>query len=72
MKRILIVVTALLAYVHASAEIELPALLSDGMVLQRNSEVTLWGKANPRSRVTVRTSWTLRDLFEDGLIYSVD
>lgn len=57
MKRILIVAIALLACTVASARIELPSLLGDGMVLQRNSEVSLWGKAAPQSRVTIRTSW---------------
>ncbi len=39
------------------AKIELPAILSHQMVLQQQSLVKLWGKADPDSRVTVKTSW---------------
>ena len=41
----------------ASAEIKLPAILGNDMVLQRNIEVNLWGTATPDKNVTVRTSW---------------
>ena len=40
------------------AEIKLPALLSSNMVLQRNSEVKLWGWADPNEKFKVITSWT--------------
>jgi sialate O-acetylesterase len=43
--------------VAASAEVKLPAVLGNDMVLQRNSEVNLWGSATPDRTVTVRTSW---------------
>jgi sialate O-acetylesterase len=38
----------------ASAEIKLPAVLSDHMVLQRESEVALWGWAAPGAKVEIR------------------
>lgn len=41
----------------ASAKITLPALVGDNMVLQQQTEVNLWGKADPSSKVTVKTSW---------------
>ena len=34
--------------------IELPVLFSDHMVLQRNTLTTIWGKATPKQRVTVK------------------
>jgi len=37
----------------ASAEIKLPAVLSDHMVLQRESDVSLWGWAAPNAKVEV-------------------
>ena len=43
--------------VSAFAEVKLPAVLGNDMVLQRNSEVNLWGSAKPNKNVTVRTSW---------------
>ena len=40
-----------------SAKIQLPAALSNHMVLQQQSQVKLWGKATPGSQVSVRPSW---------------
>jgi sialate O-acetylesterase len=39
---------------------ELPSVISDGMVLQRNTEVVLWGKASPSRKVLVTTSWGVK------------
>jgi sialate O-acetylesterase len=39
---------------HASAALKLPAIVSDGMVLQRHKPVTLWGWADPGAQVTVQ------------------
>jgi len=41
----------------SAAEITLPRLLSDNMVLQQQSNVRLWGNAHPGSTVTVDVSW---------------
>ena len=38
----------------AAAEIKLPALLSDHMVLQRESKVALWGWTTPGAQVEIR------------------
>ncbi len=46
------------ASVAAEAKIELPHILCDHMVLQRDSEANLWGKAVPSSKVTVKASWS--------------
>ncbi|WP_162053404.1 sialate O-acetylesterase [Pontibacter pamirensis] len=40
-----------------AANIKLPALLSDNMVLQQNTGVTLWGWADPGEAVEVTGSW---------------
>jgi sialate O-acetylesterase len=37
----------------ATAEVKLPAVISDNMVLQRDMQVPIWGKANPQEKVTV-------------------
>lgn len=47
----------LFAFLSLDAEIVLPAIIDDNMVLQRNDEVCLWGKARPSHTVIVRTSW---------------
>ena len=64
MKKIVLFLSALLAFcATAVAEVTLPSLMGDGMVLQRNSQVNLWGSATG-STVKVETSW-------DGRKYSV-
>jgi sialate O-acetylesterase len=43
------------------ANITLPNLFSDNIVLQRNSEVTIWGWASPKEEVTIKPSWDNRE-----------
>ena len=40
-----------------SAKVILPSLLADNMVLQQNSTVALWGKAEAGSTVLITPSW---------------
>ena len=40
-----------------NAEVKLPAIFSDNMVLQQQVNAAFWGNASPGSTVTVRTSW---------------
>ncbi|WP_423129580.1 sialate O-acetylesterase [Gaoshiqia sp. Z1-71] len=39
------------------AEVKLPAIFGDHMVLQQQSDAALWGKADPGKTVKVQTSW---------------
>src|SRR5688500_10049290 len=39
------------------ANIKLPALLTDNMVLQQKTTVILWGWADPGEAITVTASW---------------
>ena len=39
------------------AQIKLPAIISDNMILQQNSKVALWGSAKPGERITITNSW---------------
>jgi len=41
----------------AFANVTLPNVFSDNMVLQRNTEVTIWGWANPQEEVVINPSW---------------
>jgi len=55
-------IIALLSFVVAliqpiCAEVRLPSIISDGMVLQQNADVKLWGWADPGEKVTVVPSW---------------
>ncbi|HYO21362.1 MAG TPA: sialate O-acetylesterase [Flavisolibacter sp.] len=54
-----LMVALLTAYVpfRLCAQIKLPAIISDNMVLQQNSKVALWGWASPGEKVTVTNSW---------------
>ena len=56
MRRFTALACALLCAVTVQAKITLPSLLGDGMVLQRNTTVQLWGHATGTS-VKVVTSW---------------
>lgn len=41
----------------ASANVTLPNIFSDNMVLQRNAEVKIWGWGSPKEEITITTSW---------------
>ena len=57
MRRILIILLASILALPLQARITLPSLFSDGMVLQRQSTVRIWGNSDGESRVSVSTSW---------------
>ena len=40
------------------ANVILPSVFSDHMVLQQNDEVKFWGWANPNEEITIKPSWT--------------
>lgn len=42
---------------YASSRLNLPAIIGDNAVLQQNSDIRLWGRATPGSKVTVTPSW---------------
>ncbi|MEO1013015.1 MAG: sialate O-acetylesterase [Bacteroidota bacterium] len=43
------------------AKVVLPSIFTDGMVLQRNTEVALWGWGNLREEVTIITGWDQKE-----------
>lgn len=57
MKRITFLMSLILGSLLASAEIHLPDVLSDHMVLQQQTEVTLWGTAQAGNTIDVIASW---------------
>jgi sialate O-acetylesterase len=58
MKNKLIVFVLFLMFSNAAfANVTLPNIFSDNMVLQRNSEVTIWGFANSQEEVVITPSW---------------
>jgi hypothetical protein len=55
--RLFIILTFFLTVsLYAYSEIRLPQLVSDGMVLQRDAKVNIWGWASPGEKVTVTIS----------------
>lgn len=58
---ILQTVVALMA-ITVHAKVKLPHVLSDGMVLQQESDVRLWGWSQPKATIKVSMSWTTNTL----------
>ena len=50
MKKLILITIFILSFA-TYAELKLPSIFSDGMVLQRNKEVTIWGVTDPLSKV---------------------
>ena len=49
----------LLSLCHSiSLAVNMPPVFADGMVLQRNSEVSFWGDADPNERIIINASWS--------------
>ncbi|PWK78859.1 sialate O-acetylesterase [Mucilaginibacter oryzae] len=53
-KRSFALFTAILISIAAHAEVSLPVIISDGMVLQRNQKIKIWGWASPAEHVKVQ------------------
>lgn len=62
MKKIIVIIFILLFSGSLSAKVSLPSIFSDGMVLQQETEINIWGRAD--KRVSINTSW-------NGKIYNV-
>ncbi|MBU1308109.1 MAG: sialate O-acetylesterase, partial [Gammaproteobacteria bacterium] len=57
--RNLLPLTAVLCSLSVQADIRLPTLISDNMVLQRDSSINLWGYATAGEQITVRLNDTV-------------
>lgn len=57
MKKIVLVVLTLLFIQTGNAMIRLPHILSDGVVLQQNADIQLWGWASPNEKLSIWPSW---------------
>ena len=53
----LLFVLIMLTTILGQKKIELPSLIGSHMVLQQNSNIPLWGKAEPGSEIIVKTQW---------------
>ena len=64
LKKIFIAILILSVSLSSEAKVKLPNIIGDNMVLQRNSEVKLWGMSEPGKKITVHTSWN------DGIVFT--
>lgn len=53
-----LVYVVLVVHAIGVAQLRLPHVLSDNMVLQRNSEANIWGWGYPTAKVIVKASWS--------------
>ncbi len=58
MNKPILILGGILFSAIARAEIKLPDLISDNMVLQQDTNVCLWGEATPESTVNIKVSWS--------------
>lgn len=56
-KKIFFLSLFLIATFILQAQIKVASILGDNMVLQRNSEVKIWGTANPTDKLTITADW---------------
>lgn len=56
-KRIFLFTVIFFVAISSFAKLEIPQVISDNMVLQRNSTIRLWGKANSGSKITILADW---------------
>ena len=56
-RRFFVVCAILTLAVSAAAQLRLPAVISDNMVLQQQTKAPVWGWAAPGSVVTIKTGW---------------
>ncbi len=57
-KKLLAFSLVLLVKISATAQIKLPALVADNMVLQQQAKVNLWGWAAPNEKITIKLGWS--------------
>ncbi len=58
MKKILITLLALAAVQISHAEVTMPSIFSNNMVLQQQSNAAIWGKSDLKGEVTITPSWS--------------
>ena len=46
----------------SGAQIKLPAIISDNMILQQNAKVALWGWAQPGEKVSITNTWNNKSI----------
>ena len=60
LKNLCVAFVFLLISATLRAEVKLPAIFGDNMVLQQQTDAAIWGEASPGKTVKVTTSWNNR------------
>lgn len=60
MKRIVLTALLIAAAFYTQANVKLPAIISNNMVLQQQTKAALWGWADPGEKISIVTSWNGR------------
>jgi len=58
LKKLLLFLLIFSAKLALTAQVKLPALVSDNMVLQQNAKVNLWGWASPNEKINIQLGWS--------------
>lgn len=57
MRNLFLFLLVLNVQISIQAQVKLPALVSDNMVLQQNAKVNLWGWASPNEKINIQLGW---------------
>lgn len=57
MRKLFLFLVILCVQFSIKAQVKLPALVSDNMVLQQNAKVNLWGWASPNEKINIQLGW---------------
>jgi sialate O-acetylesterase len=60
-KLVTIIIVCLFAVMNIQAEIKLPALFTDNMMLQQETIAPIWGWTNKHEKLTISTSWDAKE-----------
>ncbi|MDO3695286.1 sialate O-acetylesterase [Wenyingzhuangia sp. chi5] len=60
-KLVTITIMCLFTVMNIQAEIKLPALFTDNMILQQESKTPIWGWANKHEELIISTSWDAKE-----------
>ena len=58
MKQVILAFCSLIIAMHCNAQITLPSIFSDNMVLQQKTDVNIWGMSRPEENIKIKTSWS--------------
>ena len=62
MKYVFLILFLIFSCSKQENHLSLPALFSDGMVIQRDTIVSIWGSSYPNSIVTIKPSWQVKEI----------